>query len=483
MAMHSAQITRNVLLINSRWSGSQWPHYGLVLLATKLKQLGHNPLVVDYNYTPDAPGVAKLIDDFRPDIIGFSLYTIGMQESRTLIAQVRSRSQIPVILGGPHASLYQDELVREHLGDWLFIGDAEQCLPARLNEIKVESHTVIIKDPSPDINEVPKADFNLAWGGYSRMVYRPIQLSRGCPYACSFCSVKCITSRKIRYRDASVCLDEIQDDIQRSPALTFVRIVDDCPTFDLSRFKQFLRDYTARGISRPLHIDNLRGDGVDDEMLELLKIIGVDHLCIGVESGNREVFNMVNKGETLEQIVQTAQKIKRHGIRLYTCFIIGLPGASPAAEMDSIRLVRQLRPDWVYWNMFQPHKGTKAREWFEQHGRVYTEEGKTSIAGIDLSATEAPCETPGYTMIDRSRMQLMAMLMTGCYLLNPFWIIRMSKTITHYHLWKAFWVGLPSVLRVNAGMFLQRLRRQIKTKQWGDLSLLGLPRLISQKRA
>lgn len=482
MKTRVAPIKKNVLLIYPPGTGAQWPHYGLVLLATKLKQHGHNPLVVDFNFTPNAPALDKLIDDFQPDLVGFTLYTVNMKTIRALIAQVRAKSRIPVILGGPHASLYIDELVDEHLGDWIFVGNAEHCLPARLHEIKKESHAVVIKDPPPDINEVPKADFNLAWGGYANMIYRPIQLSRGCPYACSFCTVKCITSRKIQYRDVSVCLDEIQNDVLHNPALTFIRIVDDCPTFDLPRFKQFLRDYIARGINRHLHIDNLRGDGVDDEMLDLLKMIGVDHLCVGVESGNREVFNLVNKGETLEQIIQTAQMIKRHGFRLYTCFIIGLPGATPAAEMDSIRLVRRLRPNWVYWNLFQPHKGTKAREWFAQHGRVSKEEGKTSLPGLDLSATEAPCETSEYTMTDRSRMQVMALLMTGCYLLNPFWLVQLAKTISRHHLWKAFWVGLPSVLRIDTEMAIHRLYCQIKTKQWRDRSLLRLPRVISQER-
>ena len=73
-------------------------------------------------------------------------------------------------------------------------------------------------------------------------------------------------------------------------------------------------------------------------------------------------------------------------------------------------------------------------------------------------------------------MQLMALLMTGCYLLNPFWLVRMTRTISRNHLWKAFWIGLPFVLRINLEIGLQRLRRQIKTRQWADLSNFKLPR-------
>jgi len=363
---------------------------------------------------------------------------------------------MPVILGGPHASLYPDELVEEHLGDWIFVGNADPSLPSRLHDIKEESRSVVIKDPPPDIHEVPKADFALAWGGYSRMIYRPIQMSRRCPYACSFCNVKCITTRKIQYRDVSMCLDEIQDDVRRNPGITLIRIVDDCPTFDLPRFKQFLRDSIARSINRQLHIDNLRGDGVDDEMLDLLKVIGVDHRCVGVESGNHKIFNLVNKGETLDQIIESAQMIKRHGFRLYTCFIIGLPGATPETDMDSIRLVRRLRPNWVYWCLFQPQKGTKAREWFEHHGTVSEEEGKTGLSGLNLSATKAPCASPDYPAAERSRMQVMALLMTGWYLLNPLWLVRMARTISRYRLWKAFCLAF-AVIPINKDHGIFRL--------------------------
>ncbi len=75
-------------------------------------------------------------------------------------------------------------------------------------------------------------------------------------------------------------------------------------------------------------------------MLDLLKTIGVDHVCIGVESGNPGVFDAIHKGEFLEEIIAAAHLIKGKGLRLYTCFIVGLPEATAAAERDSIRLAR-----------------------------------------------------------------------------------------------------------------------------------------------
>ena len=472
---------KQVVLFNPRWCPFQWPHYGLVLLASRLAERGHQVLVVDYNFTPQAPSVPEIIRQHQPDIIGVSLFTICMQVARGMIREIRANSQSPVVLGGPHASLYSDELAAEQLGDWIFAGECEETFLDHLADIRREERPVVIKAAPPDMGSVPRANFELAWGGFGDMVYLPIQLSRGCPYGCSFCSVRHLSSRKVRYRDLNVCLDEIEENVRRHPAFTFVRIVDDCPTFDMPRFKQFLREFLRRGINRNLHIDNLRGDNVDEEFLELLKQIGIDHLCIGVESGNPEVFALINKGETLDQIVASARMIKKHGIRLYNCFVIGLPGATAARDMDSIRLARSLKPKWIFWNLFQPHKGTKAREWFEQYGHVYPDEGKTSLAGIDLSATEAPCDTDDYPLAERSRIQLMAMLMTGCYLLNPFWFFKMARTLTRNRLWGAFIRGLPAVLRVNTEMVLHRISRRVKARHLKGFSLLRMPRLFVNK--
>lgn len=464
----------NVLLLNAHGSGgSQWPHYGLVLLATRLRDAGHAAQVVDYNYTPTAPAVEHFVRVYRSDIIGVSLYTISMRESRALIRQIREMTTTPIILGGPHATLYGQELAAENLGDWLFCGECERALVDHLAGVKRESRTVVVKDQPPDASEIPAADFSLAWDGYRNMSYRPIQLSRGCPFGCSFCSVHLIASRQVRYRDIDACLDEIENDVKRNPQLSFVRITDDCPTADLARFKEFLRRYISRKISRPLHIDNLRADRIDDELLGLLKMIGIDFLNLGVESGNPDVFQKIYKGETLQEIEEAADLIKQHGIRLYLCFVLGLPHATAESDMDSIQLARRLKPAWIFWNVYQPSKRTEARRWFEKHGRIYSEECKTSLPALDLTPAEPPCDTPDYSAWQRQRMQVAALLMTGCYALVPWWFRRMARTISHYRLWTAFWLGLPYALRVNYAMLCHRIGRQIRSGHIG----VGMVRL------
>jgi tRNA A37 methylthiotransferase MiaB len=450
-----------ILLINpysaDRPPLSPWPHLGLSLLAVHARELGHEVRIVDYAFTPQAPPLKSWLAEFSPDLCGLTLYTAQMKQAREAIREIRSLTAAFIALGGPHASLYADDLARENLGDRIFRGECDRTFGEEIGRITRAGPAQIVTAEPPDLSRIRLPDFGAAFGAEKMKVY-PVQLSRGCPYACSFCSVKYLSTRTVRYRGLADCLDEIAAAAGRKRTLREIRIVDDCPTFDLDRFKAFLREYKKRAIGLPLHIDNLRADRIDKEMLDLLKKIGVDHICIGVETGNPRVFEAIHKGETLDEIVRAARLIKRRGLRLYTCFIVGLPEATPETERDSIRLARSLKPDWIYWNLFQPHQGTAARIWFEKHGRVYDEEGKSSLMDLGLTPAEAPCDTPEFSAEKRIRMHLSAALATGAYWLHPFYIPRYLRLIAGRRLYRPFFAGLPAALRINAKMLFHKMR-------------------------
>jgi radical SAM superfamily enzyme YgiQ (UPF0313 family) len=448
-----------ILLVNpypaDRPPLSSWPHLGLSLLAVRARELGHNVQIVDFAFTPQAPPLKIWLAEFSADLYGLTLYTAQMKQAREAIREIRSQTAAPIALGGPHASLYADDLARENLGDWIFRGECDRTFGEEIGRITRGGSARIVTAEPPDLARMRPPDFGAAFGAENMKVY-PIQLSRGCPYACSFCSVKYLSTRTVRYRDLADCLDEIAAAVRRRRTLREIRIVDDCPTFDLDRFKAFLREYEKQAIGLPLHIDNLRADRIDEEMLDLLKKIGVDHICIGVETGNPRVFEAIHKGETLDEIVRAARLIKRRGLRLYTCFIVGLPESTPETERDSIRLARALKPHWIYWNLFQPHQGTAARTWFEKHGRVYDEEDKSSLMDLALTPAEAPCDTPEFPAEERVRVHLTAALATGAYWLHPFYVPRYLRLIAGRRLWHPFFAGLPAALRINAKMLLHK---------------------------
>lgn len=50
----------------------------------------------------------------------------------------------------------------------------------------------------------------------------------------------------------------------------------------------------------------------------------------GIESGSQHVFNLMNKGEKLEQTIKAVRWTKKAGIEAYGSFILGFPGETKA---------------------------------------------------------------------------------------------------------------------------------------------------------
>lgn len=445
---------RKILLFNCKRSAvntaAKWPHLGLVWLATVLRNGGYDVRVVDYAFYPKSPTPSKFMEDWSPDIVGVSLYTAAMAEANKLIDEVLSVRKLPVMVGGPHASLYSEELRLDHRLSYIVRGEAEGIIIPLVENAKKRDMPEVVEASSVDVKKLPFPDFSLAWG-YRLMEVKPLQLSRGCPYNCSFCEVKSISSRKVRMREVADCVHEVVRDSQILPKLRQLRIVDDCPTIDTERFNNFLESIISKGLGFEIHVDNMRADLIDEKMLQLLRRLKIDNICMGVESGNPEVFKKIDKGETLETIEKAARMVKKNKLRLFLCFVIGLPESNYRREEDSLLMAKRLRPNWVYWNMCVPHHGTRVREWFKEHGRLFDEIDFSSLIDYNLDMDSPPAETDEFTRWERERMWLRATLETGCFIPQPAIVSKIIKLVSKYRLWKSLPIALVSSLRTMTG--------------------------------
>jgi radical SAM superfamily enzyme YgiQ (UPF0313 family) len=442
---------------------SHWPHYGLILLATILRKNGFDTCVFDQSFLgePDDRFLER-VAEYSPDICGISLYTTHLSRSLDFIQRFHATNNgCKIIAGGPHVSLYAQTLKENQpFFSAIVRGEAEQVIVDVCTKVLSGKDIGIIDTAPIEGGLIPEADFRLGIGS-PQMKWRPIQLSRGCPFNCSFCDVREIFSRKIRYRNIERCLDEIGSSLDTFKSVATIRIVDDCPTLDRERFKSFLRQFISRNFRARISIDNLRADTVDEELLDLLKRCRIPYVCIAVESGNPDVFEFIQKGETIDDIVAAGRLIRKKRLPLYLCFIIGLPKSTFKAEMDSLRLAKTLKPDIIYWNMFLPHRGTRARDWFQQYGKIYSETDSFSVPSYDLTFTQPACETPEFSREERMRAYLICILETVSFIFSPTAIVRATVLAGRYRLWPSFFVmigGIPKkcvvYARIVGGNFL-----------------------------
>lgn len=398
--------SKRVLLINPKKKKSyfSFPHNGLAILATILKKRGHEVLIVDYAFLFKRKNsdISYLMKDFKPDVIGISIYTPNEHEAIQLLSSVRQADQfIPIMLGGPHATLYYETLKEDKSIDYIVRGEAELQIIDLVENAKREKKPKIIEtDKLVDLGDLPFPDYTTFLGWESIIVY-PLMTSRGCPNICSFCASFGL-SRRWRARKPEECIEELELAKKVLPPFKVI-IFDDNPTVDKKRFNKFL-DLYSKKIRLELAIVNTRADGIDDTFLTLLKKCGVNWIAIGVEHAHPEVFKLINKGETLQQIEEACKLIKKRGLQLALSFVIGLPGDNLERTKESIRFFKKMKADDVSLNHITPFRYTAVRKWYEEHdSKIYNELDFSATPLLSFECEKPVVETDDFSIWEREK--------------------------------------------------------------------------------
>jgi anaerobic magnesium-protoporphyrin IX monomethyl ester cyclase len=443
---------KKILFFNAKREkcDSPSPHLGLAMLAAVLKEGGHEVLVVDYQFNPDAPSPKSFVEKFEPDIIGVTLYTATMKEVEILMKEI-NEFNVPIMVGGPHATLYPDDLV--DMANYIIIGEAENIIVELVENASIDVKGRIIRSEPPNPENLPFPDFNVFFGHENIAIY-PLLTSRGCPYNCSFCAVHLVSTRKWRPKNPENCIEEVIQAKNKLKNMNSIIIYDDNSMFRKNHIKTFLNKYLSEKINLPLTIINTRADSLDEEIIILLKKAKCPSIGIGVESGHPEVFKKITKGETLEDIKNTVTLIKKHRIPLSLCFIIGLEGDSLKNTRESIDFAKSLGSDHIYWNMITPFEGTKIREWYDKHGNVFDLKNHSSWVDGDFMCEEPCAETPEFTIEQRKKAYISAILKTNDTRLKLRDIPRLIPYVRHYGLFVEFIQWISQKLSQTIGNFL-----------------------------
>jgi len=430
---------------------------GLLLLAQILKSQGHDVRIIDFVFLQSCkglrpPSLAQEIRDYLPDVVGISIFTYHYDEALETIDLVNRTTDAPIVLGGPHVSIFPDDFAYDTRISYLVCGEAESEIVSVVEQAKRQSEPMIIRCQPVKPEEIPQASLEPLYGVEYLKEYQ-IQLSRGCPFQCSFCVIGQTAGRRIRERPLEQCIQELSNAKNKYPQIMSIAITDDCPTFHKERFKGFLNSLASAKLGCMLTIDNLRAKDVDEELIELCKKAGGRNLCIGVESGNVEVFEGLNKGETLEEIKHAAQIIRNKRLALGLCFVIGLPGDNILKHRDSIVLAKAMKADYIYWNMLVPWPGTRVEEWYQKNGGIGEMRNFSTLISPDLSWQTPPVWSGSFPSRDLIRAWLSANLETYCISMRFKNLLRIIKVAREYELWRSAWIyfggKLPHYLAVN----------------------------------
>lgn len=320
---------------------------GLNCVAVATRAAGHEIRVLDLMNENDG-AVADAISCFAPDVIGISVRNIDDQNMsaprfllepiKPIVAECRSRSNTPIVLGGAGYSIFPQSAL-DYLGADLGIrGEAEAAFPELLKRLGTgaepagtpglyirekgsQGRRSFIRDldalplPDPAISAQSATDPAQSW--------MPIQTRRGCPMQCSYCSTPAIEGILVRKRRIDLVMKQIAEHV--AVGFRNFYFVDNIFNIPSSYAKDLCRAMIAaqagicwRCILYP--------DSVDGELVELMAEAGCVEVSLGFESGCDQILHVMNKRYTPERVRTISELLKAAGIRRMGFLMLGGPG-------------------------------------------------------------------------------------------------------------------------------------------------------------
>jgi radical SAM superfamily enzyme YgiQ (UPF0313 family) len=362
----------HILLVADMLASRNFQPLSLEYLSSSLRASGHTVRLADAS-VPTA--VARTVASFQPGFIGFSA-TTGLHRALLAINRALKKDfRFFSVFGGPHATMHP-QMLNDPDVDAICLGEGEEAIvelagrlaagrnPSGVRNIWFKTAGGIGRNPLRplvrDLERLPRPD----WGLVDEFPYCrefPVKVfitARGCPFACAFCQLTAY--RKLypnesffrRRRPADV-VAEIEE-FRRARLLSFVFLFDDTFGVDPDWLADFCEQYGAR--IRVPYCVQLRADLVTDDALRRLAKSGLAQACFGLESGiERLRFQLLRKRISDVQILEAARIIKRHGVKLMTYSMLGLPGTSLSDDVATLKLNWQVKADFSDATMFQPY--------------------------------------------------------------------------------------------------------------------------------
>ena len=191
--------------------------------------------------------------------------------------------------------------------------------------------------------------------------------SRGCPFACEFCS-NVVFGDSYRERSPAGVVDEIEQAL----ALGYDRIAfaDDVFTLRGERVVALCDEIERRGLRFAWEC-LARVDGIDGATAARMRRAGCRTVFFGIESGSDEILRLMRKGITAARAREAVWAAHDAGLEVGAFFILCYPGETDDTVLETLRFAASLPLDYLGLSMPYPLPGTRLRDAARgpRHGR------------------------------------------------------------------------------------------------------------------
>ncbi|MFA5272214.1 MAG: radical SAM protein [Candidatus Omnitrophota bacterium] len=211
---------------------------------------------------------------------------------------------------------------------------------------------------------------------------------RGCPYQCTFCQwPQLMFGRAYRFRSASHIVDELEYDLKIFPKLKYGEFFFEDDTFTVNKERAYAicEEIMRRNLKITWSI-NARPDIYDEELFIVMKKAGCREFLVGFESGEQAILDGVKKGLRVKESVKFVSVVKKTGIAIHGCFVLGLPGETKDTAKKTIDFALGLNLDTLQFSAAVPLPGSEYFDYCKAQGLLKTKSWQDWLDGGEQGA-------------------------------------------------------------------------------------------------
>lgn len=300
------------------------------------------------------------------DLVGITAFTSQANRAYDIAGQFRKRN-IPVVMGGIHATMCADEAADKV--DTVVTGEAESVWQGILGDFQKGVMRRRYNGEHLKLERVPVARHDLLTKGYR---FGSIQTSRGCPLSCNFCSVTAFNGGKFRRRPIEDVIREF-----RLIKEKYILVVDDnligTRKDHISYTKNMLRAMIKADVRKKWIAQATINMADDEELLSLASKAGCFGVFIGFESTSVEGLEEIHKKFLIQKVRDmkaSVRRMQRHGIAVVGSFIIGLDVDSAGIGADIASTGLRYGLDALNVMFLTPLPGTRLWDKMKKENRI-----------------------------------------------------------------------------------------------------------------
>ena len=457
-----------------------WQPLGTLYVCAALKKAGHEVIFLNGAFLSNEEILTKL-DGYRPSFVGIYSTAFGWKGAVLLASDIRKRlKQVFIAAGGPYPIAVKDECLNDNADiDAIVTGEGELTLPEMLARVEKgeslygvegvsfrDGEKVVKNDPRSliaDLDSIPFPSRELL-GDLAKYIPAPATFrrkpvavmitTRGCDRKCIFC-FQLDKERKsgIRYRSVENVMTEIESCLK--DGYKEVKFLDDTFTSDYDRAMRIAGEIKRRRLDFTWFASAIVNQ-VDKPLLKAFREAGCWAILFGAESGVQENLNTLRKGTTVEQVRIAVREAKEVGLKVFTPFLIGIPGETRENLQRTLDFALEIDPDVVNFHYLTPFPGTE----------LYDDIGKFGSMSEDL--TDFTYQGAAFVPYSMTREELAMMRHTAFkkFYSRPWFLLKRTLGLRTADDLKAAFGGVKSLYSLFRDRQIFSRKKKKPTNSW-----------------